>query len=252
DRDAIRPWGSVFVVFLVWALGPFLRVAGANTGLVLPETLVRFVPIVANARMPGRAMVMVYLALAVFVAMGLASLRGRWHRPLGQAAVATLIVFSYFQAPLAMYQPEPLAIYTRLAALPQTGALLELPFGLADGFGERGRFDRRDLYYQTIHQRPIAGGFIARLSPRVLAEYARLPVIGPLWKLSDDETVPPADLPAGPAALDALAREGFAFVLLNRAEAPPALARYVDSLPLTLVMRDGERELLAIPVGHRP
>ena len=43
--------------FLVWALGPFLLIGGFDTGLKLPEILARFVPFVANARMPGRAMV---------------------------------------------------------------------------------------------------------------------------------------------------------------------------------------------------
>ena len=246
DRDDVRQWGSVLVFFLVWALGPFLRIAGVNTGLVLPETLLRFVPIVANARIPGRAMVMVYLALGVLVAMGLASLRGRWSRPWWQGAAIAFIVFGYLQGPLPLYRPDRPAVYTRLAALPQAGALLELPFGLADGFGERGRFDRRELYHQTIHQRPIAGGFVARLSPRVMAAYGRLPVLGSLWKLCEGEVVAAGDLPTGQAALDALSREGFAFVVLHRAEAPPALVRYVEALPLTPVMQDGERELYAI------
>ncbi|MDE3156339.1 MAG: hypothetical protein KGN76_14650 [Acidobacteriota bacterium] len=245
-RGAASRWGLVFVAFLIWALGPFLRVGGVNTGLVLPETLLRFVPIAANARIPGRAMVMVYLALAVLVAMGVASLRGWWRRPPAAALLAAIVFFGYLQLPLTIYQPDRPAIYTRLADLPEHGALLELPFGLADGFGARGRFDRRALYYQTLHERPIAGGFIARLSPRVLDAYARLPVLGPLWKLSAGAPVAPADLPAGRAALDALAREGFAFVVLDRAEAPPALVRYVDTLPLTPIMKDGEQELYGI------
>ena len=59
-------------VFLVWALGPYLLVGGFDTGLKLPQILARFVPFVANARMPGRAIVVVFMALAVLVAAGLA------------------------------------------------------------------------------------------------------------------------------------------------------------------------------------
>jgi hypothetical protein len=60
------------------------------------------------------------------------------------------------------------------------GALLDLPLGLRDGFGERGHLDHRALFYQTLHQHPIAGGFVARLSPRIVEAYATDPVLGTL------------------------------------------------------------------------
>ena len=75
-REA-RRWATIGLVFLLWALGPFLNIGGVNTGLVLPQTLIRFVPLAANARIPGRAMILVYLVLAMLVAMALTSLRIR-------------------------------------------------------------------------------------------------------------------------------------------------------------------------------
>ena len=63
DTEEARRWKVVLVVFAIWALGPFLTVAGFDMGLPLPQALARFVPLVENARMPGRAMVCVYLAL---------------------------------------------------------------------------------------------------------------------------------------------------------------------------------------------
>ena len=68
---------SVALVFLIWALGPLLVVFGWNTGLYLPEVLLRYLPIVANARIPGRAIVMVYLAVAVWLAMARREPAGR-------------------------------------------------------------------------------------------------------------------------------------------------------------------------------
>ncbi|HET7565418.1 MAG TPA: hypothetical protein VFJ96_10510, partial [Gemmatimonadaceae bacterium] len=175
-------WPALLAIFFVWSLGPFLRVAGVNTGLVLPETLLRFVPIAANARIPGRAMVMVYLALAMFAAIGLATLRGRWSHPGWQWLAIGIVAFGYLRAPLPMYRPRPSSISTALASSPVPGAVVDLPLGLADGFADRGGFDRRNLSLQTLHERPIAGGFIARLSPRVLDAYARLPVLGAWWR----------------------------------------------------------------------
>ena len=70
-RRADGKW--CLLVFAIWALGPFLTVAGVDAGLPLPQALARFVPLVENARMPGRAMVCVYLALGVLMALRLAA-----------------------------------------------------------------------------------------------------------------------------------------------------------------------------------
>ena len=73
DTEEARRWKVVLVVFAIWALGPFLTVAGFDMGLPLPQALARFVPLVENARMPGRAMVCVYLALGVLMALRMAA-----------------------------------------------------------------------------------------------------------------------------------------------------------------------------------
>ena len=64
-HPVVRQWFILGSIFLVWALGSHVHAAGRNTGLIVPEVLLRYVPIAANARMPGRAMVVVYLALAM-------------------------------------------------------------------------------------------------------------------------------------------------------------------------------------------
>jgi hypothetical protein len=62
-RDpAVRRLLVIGLMFFTWALGPHLLVLGRNTGMILPQTLLRYIPIASNARMPGRAMVVVYLA----------------------------------------------------------------------------------------------------------------------------------------------------------------------------------------------
>jgi hypothetical protein len=241
-----RRWGVLLVIFLVWSLGPFLQIAGVNTGLVLPEALLRVVPIANNARIPGRAMAMVFLALAMFAALGLTALRGRWSRARWHWIAIALVACGNLRAPLPMYQPRPTPISAALAANPLPGAVVNLPLGLADGFADRGGFDRRNLYLQTVHGRPIAGGFVARLSPRLLTAYARLPVIGAWWRLSQGESLPASEVPRGGEAVEALRREGFAFVVLDRATAPRALIRSVSALKLPLVMRDGSRELYQV------
>src|SRR5687768_7372098 len=76
DSEEARRWKIVLIVCAIWALGPFLTLAGVDMGLPLPQALARFVPLVENARMPGRAMVCVYLALGVLMALRLAHTAG--------------------------------------------------------------------------------------------------------------------------------------------------------------------------------
>src|SRR4051812_25571092 len=69
-RKATAYWALTGTVFGIWALGPWLTVIGRQTPLIMPALFLRFVPIVANARIPGRAMVVVYLAIAMLAAIG--------------------------------------------------------------------------------------------------------------------------------------------------------------------------------------
>ena len=61
----VRRWLIVGAVFGVWALGPYLIVLDQNSGLLLPQALAQIIPIVDNARIPGRAMAMTHLSLVV-------------------------------------------------------------------------------------------------------------------------------------------------------------------------------------------
>jgi len=118
-----------------------------------------------------------------------------------------------------------------------------------DGFGERGSFDARVLFYQTIHQRPLVVGLVARLPRAVAAAYEDDPLLGGLLRLSGREgavdTARP--LPDRQLAADRLREIGIAFVVLNRRTASPSLAEYVERvLPLTRIAEEGERSLYLV------
>jgi hypothetical protein len=142
-----------------------------------------------------------------------------------------------------MYRLHVPSLYTQLkdAALP--GAVCELPLGLRDGFGETGAFDSAVLFAQTIHERPIVGGFVARLSPDIARGYQATPVLGSLLRLSagallSDET---AQMNPGAAAAH-LTSLGIAFVVIDTRRAPPDLIRYVQSsIALTLIGKEDGR-----------
>jgi hypothetical protein len=246
DR-VVRWWTAIAAVFFVWALGPHLRLFGFTTGMILPETLVRYIPIAANARVPGRTMILVSLAVAVLSAIAISRSRepGR-RRWFGVGAMGLIILLDYLPAPFPVVELDRPAIYERLRDRPERGALLELPVGIRDSFTGRGFLDHRALAYQMIHRRPIVGGVVSRMSPSIVESYAADPLIDGLLALSGREA-PPKPLPTRAEAAALLAKNGIAFVMLNREFAPAELLEYVEvQMPLTPIGTEGERVLYAV------
>ncbi len=183
-------WWSVAAVFGLWALGPNLMIGGADVGLPLPQTLARFIPIVANARIPGRAMVMVYLAFAVLAAMRVSGARGLWARPALQWVLIAGVLLDYMAAPIALTGASQPAPYTQLAAAP-AGGVCHVPFVMGDGLRTFGPYDLGVVYSATLHGHPIAGGFLSRMPHDAAVRYAAMPIAGDLLALSGGTAVGP-------------------------------------------------------------
>lgn len=248
--EHVRTWAVVGLVFFIWALGPHLRVLGVNTGMILPEATLRYLPFVSNARVPGRAVVVTHLALALLASAALAA-RPRWARgAVPVIAIAVAVMADLVPAPYPLLALDRPALYETLRDRTETGAVCELPLGLRDGFGSRGLLDHRVFHYQTIHGRPIAGGFIARLPLSVRSAYENDPLFHALLDLSEpatDREVPAAPLPDRIQAAARLRENGIAFLVLNRRLASERLIRYVeDVLPLARIAEDESRTLYVV------
>jgi hypothetical protein len=95
-----RRWIVVAAFFLIWSAGPFLQIAGRATGILLPQFFTRFVPFLSNARIPGRAFVMVMLGASLLSALAVSELQ--WRR----RTVALLIAVALLDGLVA---PFPLS-----------------------------------------------------------------------------------------------------------------------------------------------
>jgi hypothetical protein len=192
--------------------------------------------------MPGRAMVVVYLAIAMLAATTAAQVR--WRRPLMVPALAALVLADFWIAPLPLASIECPPIYRVLRDRPERGAVAELPLGLGDGFGEVTPVDHHMLVCQTVHERPVVGGFLARLPANVLAAYRADPLIATWLRLSGARAGAggePADASLAARRMDL---DGITFILLNRRTASPELRDYVEHvLPLAVISQDDERTL---------
>ena len=235
-------WWIVAGVFALWAAGPFLTVGGFDTGLWLPQSLARYVPFVANARVPGRAMVGVYMAIAMLMAITLNAARGRLRSPAMQWLLVLAVTFEYFAAPIPLTPLDDPAPYRALAAEPP-GGVCEVPFGIGDGLGPgAGSQERQVLFYATIHEHPLVGGYIGRMPADAERRYQALPVTSTLLRLSrraderetgDQATEPPGDASEGPCR----------YFVVNRAAASADLQAYVRSLPVERVAGDASRDV---------
>jgi hypothetical protein len=231
----------IAAVFFVWALGPYLRAFGANTAIMLPQTIVRFVPGLANARIPGRAIIVVQLMVAVLGAMALASIR-RSSR--GAAiGIAALIAVTLESWP----RPHPVvpigrsALFTSMRALP-AGIVMEVPLGIADGIATSGAIDYSILYHQTLHQQPQVGGAISRLSPKTRAAFEADPVIGRILDLSEGQAIGD-DAPAG---CDATLACGIRYVVVAEAASEELKTFVVRSFALQPLAREADRVLYRV------
>lgn len=146
-------WYLIFIFFTIMALGPRLQIAGTTLPIVLPYSLLERVlpPVGELSGVPVRMVVMSTLSAAVISALGFRALfaGSRVMRFLAGVMIALLII---------EYLPKP--IPTTLIPIPKHISLLrDLPAG---GFLDTVDTASLDLYYQTIHEKPIAFGKLAR------------------------------------------------------------------------------------------
>jgi hypothetical protein len=213
-------------VFFIWSLGPYLRVFGANTAFMLPQTFVRFVPGLGNARIPGRAIVVVQLMIAVLGAMAITSL-GRSPRGIAIAVAAVVVV-----ALECWPRPHPFVplgrsmLYASMKTMPP-GVVLEIPLGIVDGTATRGTIDYRVLYYQTLHEHPQMGGVISRMSPRTRAAFDADPIVGPLLDLSEGRAPGRGTTPQAPCRASLAC--GVRYVVVTERAASDALSAFVTA-----------------------
>lgn len=157
------PWLLLSLVTMVLSLGPTLKVAGLLTGVPLPYALAQHLPFYRWGRIPGRFNETVVLGLAVLAAYGLVALSRRFKR--GALGLTVLFLVAVGLDYLTVW-PFP----TMAADIPdfyrhwraeraEDSAVLDLPqwpLWLREA-------SNRAMFYQTVHERKIVGGYVWRL-----------------------------------------------------------------------------------------
>ncbi|MFH1185379.1 MAG: hypothetical protein V1755_10130 [Chloroflexota bacterium] len=179
-----RFWILTFWLFILLALGPVLHWRGQAL-FPLPAQWLVETPILREARVPSRWIIMGILSLTVVVGQVLAWIRQRWSRSANAVTilVAAIVLFEYLPAPLSLADRSVPLVYQEIARDPEPGSVLDVPPGLADSFVQFGGWNPEAMYFQTITARPYVGAHISRIPSIVWQTYAEMPIIGRMGRI---------------------------------------------------------------------
>jgi hypothetical protein len=127
------------------------------------------------------------------------------------------------------------------------GRVLDLPTGLRDGTSSLGDFNASSQFFQTLHRRPLIGGYLSRVPEAPKREFRRAPILRALSQLSErGASIDAAWVEQARASRERfMARSCIRYVVVDRHRATPALRDFaVDVLKLVSIHRDADHELL--------
>lgn len=194
-------WLAIGLVGLSLSLGPRLQIAGIDSGLPGPYSLIDELPLLRFGRTPARFAVLPALAAAILAGLGLAALLARLERrsrvgasegganrprrgPLMAVGLIGLLLFEYLPVPYPTTALPSLALAEQVRRLAGERAVLELPYH-ADVAPR--------MLYQMVHGRPIFGGYVTRPPERRLLD--QTPVLANLMRPIDQPDIITVDDP---------------------------------------------------------
>ncbi len=164
-----RIWLALTAVCALLSLGPYLKIGGEVQSIVLPYTWLSGLPFYAWSRTPGRFNETVMLGVAVLASIGAAWLFEKIQKCTKQpgavkksvgVGLGLLLLLEYIVTFPFPTESTPISgYYDRLGQEVVSGGILEMPVT-----GSR-RASNYGMYYQTIHEHPLAGGYIERDPP---------------------------------------------------------------------------------------
>jgi hypothetical protein len=131
---------------------------------------------------------------------------------------------------------------------------MNLPFGLRDGVSSAGNASAEYQFHQTVHEKPLVGGYISRLPIGEVERYRRFPVMSALMDLSEGRGLTPER--RREVIQVAHSREGrlrIGWVVVDSRSASADLEEFaVDAFDLQLVATEGPWKLYRNTIDSTP
>jgi hypothetical protein len=198
--------------------------------------------------MPTRVSIVVLLGVSMLLALAVSALRTKVRWPNATAAgVGLLLVAELWPGVRPVYPAAVPSVYRTIAADPRPVRVMNLPFGLRDGLSSVGNTSAEFQYYQTVHEKPLVGGYVSRLPKGAVARYRDYPVTSALMDLSEGQALAPdrrAEVLRLARDPERMVRLGVGWVAVDTARASRELEQFaIEAFDLTLVDRDGTWKL---------
>ena len=255
------PWVVIGLFCFIMALGPFLRVNGAElTNIPLPYALIGDRFPLNILRSPDRYNLLLPLALAPLAAWGvqdvLDRIKARSGRPSRTSGadrrsreavftvglfIGAIILFEYLGVPYPTIEPLPTSLFQKQMA--QDGedyAVLDIPLDRSD--------TKRYLYYQTQHEKPTVQGRVARVPAEAYELFNRIPLLS-AWQ-NDILAKRPSDLGS---QLQPLADQNVRYIILHKDFTPPeAITSLRNYFTLPPAYEDDQIAVYSTALAARP
>jgi hypothetical protein len=253
-RVGFRPrrfWLVLTIASAAMALGPFVVVAGTPTYVPGPWALFRYLPVIDIARAPTRFTVLAMLGCSILFAQALGSLiaPGGWRRHLKLTAVGLVLAAELCASPRVLHSAQPSPLFLRVARDPARVLVLTVPTGFRDGLSETGGFNTETQFLQTVHEKPLVGGYLSRISSRRKNFYRGHPVLHALYVLSEGRSLTSDEETAARAkGRGFLRRARVGYVIVDRARATRDLTAFVESALRLQKIDEDDRYTLYLPL----
>jgi hypothetical protein len=161
--------------FMLFAVGSSLHILGKTFDFpLLPTALAQYIPFLRNVRTPSRAIVYVYLFLALATGLTIKNLfyEREWNgsyrlRSVILAALSAFIFFDFYPANLDSTKVSCPPAYGKIRDDPSlTSGVLDLPMTYIAG--------NYYMAYQICHEKPIVHATISRKLKQSLSDYLEL------------------------------------------------------------------------------
>jgi hypothetical protein len=215
------PWALAWLFFFALALGPFLYVGGvAHENIRLPYSLASGWFSALGFDAPRRFNLALMPALSTLVGLACAQISTRVRVPWSSAAFVSAILLEYLILPFPLMSlPPDSPFYSQMAQDGEEYAVADLPLWRSEGEIHR--------YYQTIHQKPIVGGWNHRVPPSVFSFIDGNPLLS-AWR----EDV--LGIVLSSQALADLAQANVRYIILHKDQLQGELPEGARSLLLTM------------------
>ena len=179
-------WIFSSLSFFILSLGPFLHVMGHLVVFPFPYIIAYLLILPLRAtRTPSRMAIMMMLSLAVLAGYGvkaiLVSTKGRAFNRIDKKDIVALLIlflifFEFAVFPCPVFKVDVPAFYRGIAVDKEDYAIMEVPLDPVWIVSEY-------MYYQTIHEKRLVGGYLSRTPDYASAFLGDTPVISDFWNL---------------------------------------------------------------------